>query len=236
MTEKGRFHNFVNGTTDTFALLREIFVVMLFFLLLFWPTAFSTLLTRVGISKVPTPFGDIDVKDAGNTVSSLNRGLTDTVARLQTMQATTSDQKGKQDLKEVTDYLQDLQEQAQATDQSLKTNLASQQATLEKTSPQSEQLAGWLFLGRVADDKAHWSPEGAKNVAPTLSPVLAVGQHFTVTAPVYLHDNAPSGTHFGGKVIGVVPAGGQVAVIAPPQYSHAIAGGAFLWVNVQRVQ
>lgn len=235
MAENGRFHNFVNVTTDTFGLVREIFIVTLFVLLLFWPTAFSALLTRVGISKVPTPFGDIDVKEAGNTVAALNRGLTDTVSRLQEIQATNRDPKGKQELKEVSDYLQDLQEQAQATDQSLKTNLASQQAALEKTSPQSAQLTGWLFLGRVTEDKSRWAKEGPKDVAPTLSAMFTVGQRFTVTAPAYVHDNAPAGGHFGGKLIGVISTGERVEVIAPPEYSHAIAGGFFLWLNVKRV-
>src|SRR4029077_8162386 len=73
MVDNGPFHRFVALSTDIFVLLREMFIVALFGLLLFAPSVFKTLLTRVGISTLTTPIGNIDVaqvKDAGNTVSS----------------------------------------------------------------------------------------------------------------------------------------------------------------------
>jgi hypothetical protein len=240
VADEGPFHNFVGLTTDVLVLFREMFVVALCCLLLFAPTTFKTLLNRLGISKVPTPFGDIDVQDAGNTVSGLNRGLTDTIARLQQLQNTPNELERKQGIQAVSDYLQNLQQQAQATDDSIKTKLVTQQAALEQTSPQSTPTSGWIFLGQVGKDKVsgqlQWLGEGAKNVVATVSPALKPGDHFSVTAPVYLHDNAPSGGHFGGKVIGVIPTGGQVEVIASPELSPAIAGGSFLWVKVNRLQ
>jgi hypothetical protein len=236
MADKGPFHNFVDLSTDVFVLLREVLIVGLFSLLLFAPGVFTSLLTRVGISKVPTIFGDIDVKDAGNTVSTLNRGLADSVVALQQIQNAPGEGNSKQELQKVTEYLQDLQQQAQVTDDNIKTSLSAQQSTLQQISPQSKQLSGWLFLGHVNKDKTHWSSEGPKNVAPTLSPVLVVGQRFTVAGPAYLHDDAPSGSHFGGKVISVVPVGAQVEVMVPPEYSSAISGGFFLWVKVKWLQ
>ena len=119
MADEGPFHRFVALSTDVFVLLREMFIVGLFGLLLFAPGVFKTLLKQIGISKLTTPIGDInvtEVKDAGNTVSGLNRGLTDSVARLQQIQGALSDPKGKQDLQDVSNYLQNLQQQAQATD------------------------------------------------------------------------------------------------------------------------
>jgi hypothetical protein len=236
----GPFHNFVGLTTDVFVLLREMFVVALCCLVLFAPVAFKTVLTRVGISKVPTPFGDIEVKDAGNTVSALNRGLADTILRLQQIQEAPSEPDRKQGIQGVMDYLHSLQQQAQVTDDSIKTNLVTQQAVLEQTSPQSAQMSGWLFLGHInksnGSNQLRWFGEGAKNVAATLSPTLTVGERFIVTSPAYLHEDAPSGSHFGGKVTGVVPMGGQVEVLAPPEFSPAIAGGSFLWAKVKRLQ
>jgi hypothetical protein len=238
MPNEGPFHRFVALSTDVFVLLREMFIVGLFGLLLFAPGVFKTLLTRVGISTLTTPIGDINisqVKDAGNTVAGLNRGLTDSVARLQQIQGAIGDPKRRQDLQDVSNYLQTLQQQAQATDESIKTSLVTQQASAPQTAQQSAQVSGWLFLGHVDKDKQHWAGDGPKNVAPTLSPVLTVGQRFAVSAPAYLHQDAPPGSHFGGKVMGVVPVGTQVEVIARPEYSSAIAGGFFLWVNVRRL-
>jgi hypothetical protein len=163
------------------------------------------------------------------------------VARLQQIQGALSDPKRKQDLQDVSNYLQGLQQQAQATDESIKTTLITQQASAPQTSSQTAQISGWLFLGYVDNDKQHWAGDGPKNVAPTLSPVLTVGQRFAVSAPAYLHKDPPhkdlphKDPTPGGKVIGVVPAGTQVEVIAPPEYSFTIAGGFSLWVNVRRL-
>jgi hypothetical protein len=233
MNDKGRLHDLVGITTDVSVLLREICIVALFCLLFFWPDTFRSLLTRVGISKVTTPIGEIDVNGAGGTVATLNRGLSDSIERLQEIQSTFSDPQAKHDLPGITDYLKKLQQEAEATDDKIKTDLVKQQATSEQTSPQSAKIPGWLLAGRVDKNKQHWLGDGAKNVPAPLSPQLTVGEKFSVTTHAYLRADAPSGSHLGGKVIGVVPANGPVVVIAPPDYSSAIAGGYFCWVKVQ---
>lgn len=233
MSENKSLHGLVMLTTDVSVLLREICIVALFITLFFAPSTFKSLLTRVGISKVTTPFGEIDASGAGDTVSTLNNGLSDSVARLQQILGTVSDPRGKNDIEGVAKYLQSLQQQAQATDETIKARLASQQSTLDANSTQNAKIPGWLFAGHVDDDKLHWSGDGAKNIPATLSPELKSGSTFNVGAPAYLRADGPSGSHFGGKVIGVVPANGKVEVIADPQYSHAIAGGYFLWLKVQ---
>ncbi len=91
MNDKSLLHDLVGITTDVSVLLREICIVALFCLLFFAPVTFKSLLTRVGISKVPTLFGDIDVNGAAGTVATLNRGLSDTIERLQEIQSTFSD-------------------------------------------------------------------------------------------------------------------------------------------------
>ena len=54
----------VGTTTDVSVLLREACIVALFCMLFFAPDSFKSLLTRIGISKVSTVFGDIDVASA----------------------------------------------------------------------------------------------------------------------------------------------------------------------------
>jgi hypothetical protein len=60
-----------------------------------------------------------------------------------------------------------------------------------------------------------------------------VGKKLNLTGIAHLRAVAPAGTHFGGKVIGVVPPNSQVKMIAGPDYFPAIAGGFLLWVQVQ---
>ncbi len=232
MSDTKPLDNIVGVTTDIFVLLREMCIVILFVLLLVFPLTFQSLLTRIGIKSVTTPFGDIDVADAGGTVSTLDRGLSDGVERLQQIQATSSDPSNKNDIQNLVTYLQGLQQQAQSTDDTIKTSLVAQQAAVAKTSPQTAKTSGWLLLGRVSPDKQQWAGKGPKNVAASLSPVITVGEEFAVTAPAYLRESPPADEHMKNKVVGVV-AGGQVKVTDPPAYAPAIAGGLFLWAKVQ---
>ena len=236
MDEKKQLHNFVGVTTDVSVLLRELCVVALFGLLFFWPDTFKSRLTRLGISKLATPVGEIDINGAGGTVATLNRGLSDTIMRLQQIQTASKDPHISSELQKITTYLQSMQQEAATTDESIKTTLATQQTTQEQTSPQSANLPGWILAGHVGADKLHWFGDSGQNVSNTLSPNFTVGEKFNVISHVYLRADAPSGAHFGGKAIGIVPANGQVQVISGPDYSNAIAGGYFLWVKVQPLQ
>lgn len=236
METQGTFHGLVETSKDISVLLREFFILALIFLLLVMPGTFKKVLERVGISKLPTPFGDIDVAEAGGTVAHLNRGMGDIAARLRQIQDRTTDTGRKQELDTLVTSLQDLQQQAHTSDEQIKANLINQQATLQQSSPQSVATSGWLFLGQVDEGKSKWSGEGAKNVDATVSPVLKAGGQFPLTNPAYVYSDAPSGHHLEGKLVGVFPVGTRVSVIADPEYSHALAGGYFLWVKVSRTQ
>ena len=63
MGDKSPLHEFVGMTTDVSVLLRELCVVALFCLLFFWPDVFKVRLTRLGVSKVTTPVGEIDINE-----------------------------------------------------------------------------------------------------------------------------------------------------------------------------
>ncbi len=226
MKAKEVLDNLVGTTTDLSVLLREVCIVALFCLLFFAPDTFKTLLTRIGISKVSTVFGDIDVTAAGGTVASLNRGLKDSIDRLQQIQSTSSDPQAKNDVGKVADYLKGLQQEADTTDQTIKTSLANQEAASEQTSRLSGKKSGWLFAGNCDKDKLHWSSDSV--VPANLSPSLTVGEQFGVISTAYLRDN-----YSRGNVIGVVRKGAQVKVLAAPVCSTAISGGQYCWVQVQ---
>jgi hypothetical protein len=229
MKPKEILDDFVAMTTDVSVLLRELCIVALFCLLFFAPDTFKSLLTRIGISKVSTVFGDIDVSSTGGAVANLNHGLTQSIDRLQQIQATATDPQAKSDVGQVTDYLKSLQQQAQTVDDTLKTTVVNQQAAAEQASPHMAKPSGWLYLGNVSKDLAHWSGDTSKNVVPAnLSPQLTVAQKFGAASTAYLRDAAT-----GGKVIGIVRAGDQVQVAAAPTCTASIAGGDVCWVKVQ---
>jgi hypothetical protein len=226
MKVKQFLDDLVGTTTDVSVLLREACIVALFCILFFAPETFKNLLGRIGISKVSTAFGDIDVASAGGSVANINRGLSDSIAKLQEIQSTSSDGEAKDSVAKVTDYLKGLQQEAETTDESIKTTLVNQQAAAPAPTA---KVSGYLFLGKADKDQLHWVGDGAKNVVPaTLSPKLTVGEKFNVAIPAYLRD-APSG----GKVIGVVRSNAQVQVLTAPTCTPAMAGGFFCWAKVQ---
>lgn len=227
MKTKEILNDMVSITTDFSVLLRELCIVALFCLLFFAPDTFKSLLTRIGISKVSTVFGDIDVSNAGGAVSSLNHGLSESIDRLQQIQST--DPQAKSDVAKVTDYLKDLQQQAQTADDTIKTTIVNQQAAAEQASPHLAKPPGWIFMGNVDKDQTHWTGDTSKNVVPAnLPPKLTVGQKFNVATTAYLRDATVK-----GKVLGVVRANEQVQVTAAPTCTPSIAGGNTCWVKVQ---
>jgi len=171
-------------------------------------------------------FGDIDVAStAGGTVATLNHGLKESIDRLGQIQSTASDPQAKADVGKVTDYLKNLQQEAETTDQTLKTTLVAQASSGATSTPTAK--TGWLYAGNTDKDKLHWM--GTANVVPAnVSPNLTVNEKFTTIASAYLRDNFSK-----GKVIGVVKANTQVQVIAPPQCPESISGGHSCWVQVQ---
>lgn len=231
MTDDRNFHQFVGTTTDVSVLLKQLCIIALLCLLFFWPEGFKSWLSRAGISQVHTPLGDIDIKETGGAVANANRGLLDALRGLQQIQSSDPHTSGQ--LQPIIGSLNELQQQVAATDASIKTTLVAQQATLAQTSPQTTTIPGWLLAGHVQKDKANWFGDSIQIVPTNLSPILTIGEKVNVTSIAYLRADAPPGQHFTGKVIGVVPANGQVQVIASPEYSPALAGGYFLWVKVQ---
>lgn len=225
MRIKELLDDLVGTTTDVSVLLREACIVALFCMLFFAPDTFKSLLTRIGISKVSTVFGDIDVASAGGTVANLNRGLKDSIDRLQQIQSTSNDPQATADVGKVTDYLKNLQQEAETTDQTIKTTIVNQAAAAPAAAMPK---TGWLFAGNVDKDKQHWVGTTTNVVPANLSPNLTVNEKFNAATTAYLRDNFT-----GGKVIGVVKANEQVQVMAQPQCVAAIAGGYFCWVQVQ---
>jgi hypothetical protein len=229
MKPKEALDDFVGITTDVSVLLKEICIVALFCMLFFAPDTFKSLLTRIGISKVSTVFGDIDVSTAGGTVSTLNHGLGESIDRLQQIQSTSSDPQAKNDVSKVTDYLKDLQQQAQSADETIKSSIVTQQAAAEQASPHLAKPPGWIYLGNVDKDQTHWTGDTSKNVVPaSLSPKLTAGQKFNVAVTAYLRDS-----NVKGKVIGVIRANDQVQVAATPVCTPSLSGGNVCWVKVQ---
>lgn len=228
-----KIHNLVSLTTDISVLLRELAVVVLFVMLFFDPSAFKNLLVGIGISKVETPLGEIDLSQIGGKVSALNQGLSDGLDALKQVQSKLRDPAASGEVQTVIDSLQQLQQPAQEADTDIKSKMVAQQSARSGSAATTE-LVGWLLCGRVDSSQQQWTGKLPGPIEKAPLP-LKVGDILTVTREAYLRADAPPGKRFeAGKILGVVPPPKQVRVVAvPDQYPETVAGTYLVWVKVQ---
>lgn len=232
-SSSNKMHNLVSLTTDISVLLREVAVVVLFVMLFFYPSAFKNLLVGIGINKVETPVGEIDLTQIGGNVSALNQGLSDGLDALKQVQSKLRDPAASGEIQTVIDSLQQLQQPAQDADTDIKSKVAAQQSA-RGGSATSTKLVGWLLCGRLDSSQQQWTGKAPGPIEKVPLP-LKVGDILTVTKEAYLRADAPPGKRFeSGKIVGVVQPPGQVRVEeVPEQFPKTVAGTYLAWVRVQ---
>ncbi|HEV3308705.1 MAG TPA: hypothetical protein VGZ91_19845 [Candidatus Sulfotelmatobacter sp.] len=128
-----------------------------------------------------------------------------------------------------------LKTQVATADRALKTSLLSQQQILN-SAPDSVEPVGWIYVGQVNETRTSWAGIGAKNISPVPpAPKFQVGQTFSVTSDIYLRSGGnPSAEdwHAQSKIEAVLRQGEKVEFLNA-DYSHAKAGGWFLWLKVK---
>src|SRR5947207_1733838 len=121
----------------------------------------------------------------------------------------------------------------ETADNTLKRSLATQQQIVASIAPSSVADTGWIFAGRLTEDKTAWDPADPPTVSP--SPLsFSPGTRLTVHDDVYLRADAPTNAHTVGQILGVARAGDQLEVLAQDP-SHFRRGGWFVWLKVRRL-
>lgn len=230
-------HVVLDLSNDALELVKKLAIIIFILLFLFYGGFLRKRLDDLGftITEVPIKLEDVKksnekAKAAASDVDVLKQKLGDLQSILAALESHNIG--AATEFSPLKTEIASLQAQANSADANLKASLIDQQNLIRKVTPQSVESDGWLYVGQVDESKTKWAGIGEKNIS-LQTPLFPEGELISLTGNVYLH-GAPArgGWHTQGDVTSAVPSGSSVQII-DTDYSHANAGGWFVWLKVR---
>jgi hypothetical protein len=239
--EKSRTEVLGAALKDVMTALRDSVLFLLFVLLLFAPATIRDRLVEAGFTK--GSIGGFEweaqirtaaetTKSAGHTVVQATADYDKLIERLAALEKQVTDPKVRSEIQGLEAVAASSRSELASADQAIRRSLVAQQQIVTQIAPQSVASAGWIYLGKVTEDKSQWVGGAPKTVrAP--SPAVSTGDRLTVTDDVYLRGDTASSARSSAPVLAVAKVGETVEVLEL-DYSHARGGGWFVWAKVRR--
>ncbi len=229
---------FVSRWRDGLAALRETAVLALIGAFALFPGVIGGRLRDMGVET----FDVAGMKVALAQSKAANQGaatqlkrdsiMVDTIVRrLRALQATAPPQLSAQ-LASAATRLELTQRTNSSVDSSLRRSIAVQDSFLAQVAPSQVAQEGWIFSGRVNEQRTVWDQRSTR-VVDARPTELVPGNDVRLTADVYLRSSSQPLQHAAAPILGVLARGTTVAVIGRDS-SHARTGGWFLWAKVRR--
>ncbi len=221
--------------------LRDSVVFLLFVLLLFTPGTIRDRLVSAGFTKgsiagfeweAELKSAAEQTKSVGQTVEQASENYEVLIERLNSLEKDVTDPIVRESVKKIEKVANESRTKLQAADRSVRHSYAVQQQIVAKVNPAAVTTAGWLYLGKVTEDKKAWTKGSPKHIRTT-RPELSSGTTLTLKDDAYLRERGKSKVYARGRILGVAKEGDTMKVIEL-DYSHARGGGWFVWVKVQR--
>ena len=240
-TEKGKFETFGTVMKDVVSALRDSVLFILFLLLIFAPITIKERLMSAGFTKgsvggfeweAQIKSAAEQTKTVGQTVGQANENYSKLIERLSELEKKVTDPTVKAEVKNIGEVAETSRVELTTADRALKRSLATQQQVVAEIASSAVANSGWMFLGRVNEDKTAWSGGSPQTVSPTPAP-LSQGAKLTVRDDAYLRADGPSNARSSAAILGVTKVGETVQVVEV-DYSHAKGGGWFVWAKVRR--
>ena len=173
-----------------------------------------------------------ETKSIGESVEQASENYATLIERLNKLEQDVADPNIKETVKSIEKVAQESRTKLKAADRSVRHNFAVQQQLVAKIRPSAVTKAGWLYLGKVTQDKTKWAAGSPKHIQ-AISAKLSPGERLTVKDDVYLRERGKvNGRRTRGKILGAAKDGDTVEVIEL-DYSHARSGGWFVWAKVR---
>ena len=239
--EKSRAEVLGAALKDLMTALRDSVLFLLFVLLLFAPATIKDRLVAAGFTKGSIAGFEWEAqirtatettKSAGHTVVQAAEDYDKLIERLAALEKQVTDPKVRSEIKGLEAVATSSRTELASADQAIKRSLAAQQQIVTQIAPASVADAGWIYLGKVTEDKTAWAA-GAPKTVRTPSPTVATGDKLTVVDDVYLRGDTASSSRSSAPVLAVAKVGETVQVL-DLDYSHAKGGGWFVWAKVRR--
>jgi hypothetical protein len=228
--EKTTSERWLGNSKLTFEVLREVLVLGFLIAVIGCPEDVREYAKRLGINKVPTPLGDVELAETRALATSLSASVQETADAAQTLKeaSATVPASVRPRLESAAVRLRETSRQLAVGDSTVKETILK----LSREQPELAAKSGWLFAGHVDESRASWTRGQPQNIAPA-GPRFRRGDDVTVTRATYLRAESDNPRHNVAPVMGVLPEGARVEVDSV-DYSHALRGGWFVWLKVRR--
>lgn len=240
--QKSKWEQFSAVLKDVIAALRDSVVFLVFLLLLVTPSTINQRLVAAGFTK--GSFGGLEwqaqlkasaeqTKTVGQAVSQADDNYKGLIERLSELEKKVTDPAVKASIGGISEQAQTFQKQIVVADKAIKHSLSAQQQLVEQVSTTPVATSGWVYLGKVTEEKNKWAP-GSPQTVSAFNPLLLPAALLTITDDVYLRADGPPNSRSSAPILAVLKAGQMVQAVEV-DYSHAKTGGWFIWAKVQRV-
>jgi len=244
------FQDTVNSVLTTtqslFTVLRDVFLVVLFVVLLGFPTQLNSILTKAGISHLN---GGIftwqqqaqQAATQSTSAAQANSSASDALDSVKSaLDAIASQSKDPDIRKQAADASNEAAGSIAFLDNansSLAHSVVTQQKMLQtavpgaSSPPPAPATQGWVYIGRADPTHQSWMNPPRPKISAG-SPAVSAGQTVTFTDDIFLRaDKGQNQTFNQAAILGAVRSG-TTAIISQLDYSHARKGGDFVWIKV----
>jgi hypothetical protein len=239
--------NAILATTQSlFTVLRDVFLVILFVFLICLPKQLNSMLTQAGISTLnggiftwqqQAQQAATQSTNAAQANSAASDSLSDVKSALEAIASQSKDPAIRKQATDDANLASGSITSLESANSSLARSVVTQENMVHSSGPGTESATsasasqGWVYVGKADPTHQHWAALPKPKIA-TVSPAVTVGQTVTFSDNVFLHaDKAENQTFNQSAILGAVRAG-STATIAGLEYSHARAGGDFVWIKV----
>jgi hypothetical protein len=222
---------FVATAKGALGVVREALIVVMFLLLILWPSAFNGVLERAGFTK-----GSLmgfewqkQLKDSTEQAKGAGEAITQIQSRLQGLEKSLEGASGP-DAAALKAQVKALVQDTQKADQATLNSLVTQQRLIAQAAPAAVEVSGWIYAGKTTSARDRWT--GDQVLDSVALPELRAGTRVRVDRDVYLRDNDGRDPKNLGSIVGVVPRGEQVLIqdVAYQPRPTFVA----VWVKVRR--
>lgn len=239
-TKTNKFQVILSILKDLTVVLRDGIILILFLLLIITPGRINNILVSAGFTK--GTIGGLsweaklkttadETRTVGQSVDLARRNYDSLADRLKALELKMKDPRLKSEVMQITDLVTVSQDELATADRTIKRSLASQQQIVAEIAPSQASVGGWLYVGKVNQDKTRWEQGSPVTVAAFPLP-FRIDRILNVTDDAYLRAEGSAGAHSSASIVGVVKAGSEVRAESL-DFSPVSGGGWFVWVRVK---
>jgi hypothetical protein len=226
---------------DILASVRELFILLIFIFVLFFPEKVNTMLLNAGFTE-----GDVgpfkwkakvetlnnDSRKVGTLVSQITDEKIPLINNaIESLEKKIKDPALMDSLQNIKKELSGIKTVTRKADDLIQSSIIQQETILNFDNGEPT-VEGWFYAGHVTENKKEWADLSSRNIDIPKPPTKA-GETVLLDTDTYLRKDTGKGFYTKSSVISVLKEKTKVDIL-DTGYTHALKGGYFLWLKVQK--